>query len=61
MEAGGKGEEEVCGWCVEKRPNSHGSITPCNSIYENVILPLKITKMQLWASNLGPFTQMTWK
>jgi len=47
MEAGGNGEEEVCGWCMEKRPNSHSSITPCNNIYTNAILPLKITKMLL--------------
>ena len=33
MEVGENGEEE-CGWCMEKRPNSRGPITPCDSIYK---------------------------
>jgi len=45
IEVGEEGEEEVCGWCMEKRPNSHGPITPCHNIYKNAILPLKIIKM----------------
>jgi len=47
MEVRENEEEEVCGWCTERRPNSSGPVTPCHSIYKNAILSLRITKMPL--------------
>jgi len=35
-----------------------GHITIDSDNYKNVILPLRITKMPLWAENVGPMTWM---
>ena len=32
MEVGENEEEEVCAWCMEKRPNCSGPVTACHSI-----------------------------
>jgi len=47
MEVRENEEEEVCAWCMEKRPNYSGPVTPCHSIYKNAIWPQRITKMPL--------------
>jgi len=56
-----KVEDEVCGSCMKEKPNSRGPITLPLDIYKTVILPLRITKMPLLASNVDPFTLLTWK
>jgi len=48
-----------------KRPNSRGQINSATSIYKNVILPLRITKMPLlglkcWSIHLDD-TEMMWQ
>ena len=52
MEVGENKEYEVCGWCMENRPNSRGPITPCHSNYKNAILSLRITKKSFCRSEL---------
>jgi len=53
--------EEVMRLLDAKRPNSRGQINLATSIYKNVILPLRITKMSLLGLKCCPFTYMTWK
>jgi len=38
-----------------------GHITPATHIYKTATLPLRFTKMPLWASNVDPLTLLTWK
>jgi len=49
-------EEEVAAM-LENPQKKCGHIKYVTLIYENVILPLRITKMPLWTENVGP---MTW-
>jgi len=37
-----------------------GHITTDSHNYKNVIMPLRITKMPLWAQNAGPMTWTDW-
>jgi len=39
----------------------HSHITLTTHIYKTVTLPLRFTKMPLWASNVDPLTLLTWK
>jgi len=43
------------------RPNSRGHITLATHNYKTATLPLRFTKMPLWASNVDPLTLLTWK
>ena len=43
------------------RPNLHDHITLATNNYKIVTLPLRFTKMPLWASNVDPLTLLTWK
>jgi len=43
------------------RPKTRGHLTLPLIIYKIVIMSCKITKMPLWASNVGPFTLLAWK
>jgi len=54
-------EDEVCGSCMNKKPNSRGLITLPLIIYKTTIMSCRIKKMPLWALNFGPFTLMMWK
>jgi len=56
-----KVEDEVCGPSMKKKPNSRGPITLPLIIYKTAIMSCKITKMPVWASNVGPFTLLMWK
>jgi len=38
-----------------------GHITLVTHIYKTATLPLRFTKMPLWASNVDPLTLLTWK
>ena len=39
--------DEVCGWCMEKKPYSCGHLKSATHIYKIATLILKITKMPL--------------
>jgi len=42
-----KVEDEVCGWCMEKKPYSCGHLKSASIIYKIAIMSCKITKMSL--------------
>jgi len=57
---GENGEYEVA-TLLPCTPNFRGHITPTTHIYKTATLPLRFTKMPLWASNVDPLTLLTWK
>jgi len=57
---GENGEDEVAA-PSSCRPNFRGQITLATHIYKTATLPLKFTKMPLWASNVDLLTLLTWK
>jgi len=51
---------------MERLASSHadlirGHITHATHNYKTATLPLRFTKMPLWASNVDPLTLLTWK
>jgi len=58
-------KKKVCAAGAWSRPNFRGQINSASTIYKNVILPLRITKMPLldlkcWPSHSNDM-EMTWK
>jgi len=43
------------------RPNLRGHITFATHNYTAATLPLRFTKIPLWASNVDPLTLLMWK
>ena len=56
-----KVEDDVVRLVHGMRPNSRGHFTLPLIIYKIATLPLRFTKMPLSASNVEPFTLLTWK
>jgi len=47
MVVGENVEDEVCGWCMEKKPYSRGHLMSSSIIYKIAIMSCRITKMPL--------------
>ena len=47
MEVGENVGDEVCSWCMEKKPYSRGHLKSASIIYKITIMSCRITKMPL--------------
>jgi len=61
MEVGENGEEEECGSLHASRPNFVVPSPLAIVITKMSFCHSELQKCHSWASNVGPFTQMTWK